>query len=418
VSATATLWLAALVAIAIVALLSAVDAAVLAVHAATAEDPDASSIGKRGERERSHRALAMGRVVGYVSAGVIIARALGLERRSATPGLLASTCVVVLMTLIVESGARELGHARGVSLVSMSAGVVAVVRFVFAIPVRLGTRLEALLNALIPPAPPNVEQRETSAEQFQEIIAAEAEVSRAEEELIHGAFSMGDTEVRAIMVPRVDVVGIDASTPWSEVLDRVRSSEHSRLPIYEDTLDNVVGILYAKDLLPSVVADDTEPANGWRTLAQPSMFIPVSKRIDAQLREFQSTRRHLAIVSDEYGGTAGLITIEDILEEIVGEIRDEYDVEEPEITQEGRARYWIAGRLPIADLAERLGLDIEVDNVTTVGGLVYELFGRVPRAGEAITYGGYRVVVERVRRRRIERVYFERLEHVTAGEDR
>ena len=144
-------------------------------------------------------------------------------------------------------------------------------------------------------------------------------------------------------MPRVDIVGIDAATPWSEVLDRIRSSEHARFPVYRDTLDDVTGILYAKDVLPAIVADE-EPAAGWLSLARPPVFIPVSKRIDAQLREFQSSRTHIAIVSDEYGGTAGLVTIEDILEEIVGEIRDEYDVEEPQIQQEGTARYWVVGR--------------------------------------------------------------------------
>ena len=409
------LWLAAIATTAMVALLSAIDAAVLVVHAAAPEDNAASRGDGRADRERTHRALAMGRVVGCISAGVLIARALTLEARDAPAWGLTATIAVLVVAVLVESIAREAGHVLGAKLLVTGAGVIRVLRFLFGIPVRLGARLEHLLNAVIPPVPPNIEQRETSAEQFHEIIASEADVSHAEEELIHGVFSLGDTEVRAIMVPRVDVVGIDAGTPWSEVLDRVRSSEHSRLPVYEETLDNVVGVLYAKDLLPAVVSDDAEPAGGWRVLTQPPTFIPVSKRIDAQLRDFQATRRHLAIVSDEYGGTAGLITIEDILEEIVGEIRDEHDIEEPEIRQEGRTRYWVAGRLPVADLAERLGLEIENDQVTTVGGLVYELFGRVPRAGEATLYAGYRVIVERVRRRRIERVYFERLEPVPTG---
>jgi len=268
----------------------------------------------------------------------------------------------------------------------------------------------------VPRQPADDEARETSAEQFHEIVAAEADVSVAEEELIHGVFSMGDTEVQEIMVPRVDIVGIDSATPWSEVVDRVRSSEHARIPVYEETLDDVTGILYAKDLLPAILAD-APPPNGWLSLARPAPFIPVSKRIDAQLRDFQSSRTHIAIVSDEYGGTAGLITIEDILEEIVGEIRDEYDVEEPEILQEGASRYWVAGRVPLDQLAELLETQFDVDDVTTVGGLVYELFGRVPRAGESVVHGGFRIVVERVRRRRIERVYFERLEAVPMSGD-
>jgi CBS domain containing-hemolysin-like protein len=179
--------------------------------------------------------------------------------------------------------------------------------------------------------------------------------------------------------------------------------------VFDDTLDNITGILYAKDLLPFVI-DDDEPMLGWQTLVRPAAFIPISKPIDQQLRDFKASRTHIAIVSDEYGGTAGLVTIEDILEEIVGEIHDEYDDEEPEVEQEEGKRFWVAGRLTIDELSELLGQDFSQHDVATVGGLVYEAFGRVPRPGEAVSIGAYKLVVERVRRRRIERVYFERLQ--------
>jgi CBS domain containing-hemolysin-like protein len=215
--------------------------------------------------------------------------------------------------------------------------------------------------------------------------------------------------VQEVMVPRVDMIGVERQTPWSEVLDRVRSSQHARLPVYEDTLDHVVGILFAKDLLAAVL-DDAEPAEGWESLVRSATFIPESKTIDAQLRDFKSSRTHIAIVVDEYGGTAGLITIEDILEEIVGDIRDEYDREEPPIVAEQGRRFWVSGRVTLDELSEVLGHDFEREDVTTVGGLVFECLGRVPRAGEQLTLEGFRVVVERVVRRRIDRVYFERLE--------
>jgi CBS domain containing-hemolysin-like protein len=209
------------------------------------------------------------------------------------------------------------------------------------------------------------------------------------------------------MVPRVDIVGIEKTTPWSEVLDRVRSSEHARFPVFDETLDNMIGVLYAKDLLPSVVAD-TEP-DDWTMLVRHATFIPATKPIDQQLRDFKAQRTHIAVVVDEYGGAAGLVTIEDILEVIVGDIRDEYDVEEPSVEQENGDRFWVAGDLTLADLSELLGADFQREDLTTVGGLVYEEFGRVPRAGESRTLNGFRLVVERVRRRRVERVYFERL---------
>jgi CBS domain containing-hemolysin-like protein len=164
-----------------------------------------------------------------------------------------------------------------------------------------------------------------------------------------------------------------------------------------------------QDLLPFVI-DDDEPMLGWQTLVRPAAFIPISKPIDQQLRDFKASRTHIAIVSDEYGGTAGLVTIEDILEEIVGEIHDEYDDEEPEVEQEEGKRFWVTGRLTLDELSELLGQDFAQHDVATVGGLVYEAFGRVPRPGEAVSIGAYKLVVERVRRRRIERVYFERLQ--------
>ena len=240
-------------------------------------------------------------------------------------------------------------------------------------------------------------------------VATEADVSRDEEELLRGVFSLGDTEVNEVMVPRIDIVGIDRTTPWSEVLDRVRSSEHARFPVFDNTLDEIAGVLYAKDLLPAVIADEA-PEAGWPSLVRPAVFIPGTKPLDAQLRDFKASGTHIAIVVDEYGGTAGLVTIEDVLEEIVGEIHDEYDVKEPDIEQREGRRFWVSGRLTLDELSDALDHDFTRDDISTVGGLVYERLGRVPRAGESLTIGTYRVVVERVKRRTVERVYFERIE--------
>ncbi|WP_396205379.1 hemolysin family protein, partial [Gemmatimonas sp.] len=211
-----------------------------------------------------------------------------------------------------------------------------------------------------------------------------------------------------VMVPRVDMLGVERETPWSEMVDRVRSIQHSRVPVYDESIDEIVGILYVKDLLPAVL-DDEEPEGGWTSLMRSPVFIPASKRIADLLKEFRQTRRHIAIVADEYGGTAGLVTIEDVLEELVGEIRDEYDDEERLVESEDDARYWVSGRLTLDDLSAALGFDFSRDDVSTVGGLIFELLGRVPRAGESLTVGPFRVIVERVIRRKIERVFLERI---------
>jgi CBS domain containing-hemolysin-like protein len=361
------------------------------------------------DRERTHRALTMMRVLAHLTAGASIAQGASLLARPFALRVLIATTFAVVLVALTEGAARSIGYELGTGAMGPLVRLVRIVEIVLAPAVALGAWIERVLQRLLPSSAHREEERETSAEQFREVVAAEADVSVAEEALIHGVFSLGDTEVREVMVPRVDIVGIEVGTPWSEVLDRVRSSEHARFPVYEETLDNVVGILYAKDLLPAVVRD-AEPDGGWPTVVRPAAFIPTTKTIDDQLRDFKAGRAHIAIVSDEYGGTAGLVTIEDVLEEIVGEIRDEYDVEESEIEREGERRFWVAGRVPLDELSELLAADFGVDDVTTVGGLVYALFGRVPRAGETIVRGGTRIVVERVRRRRIERVYFERLE--------
>jgi CBS domain containing-hemolysin-like protein len=156
------------------------------------------------------------------------------------------------------------------------------------------------------------------------------------------------------------------------------------------------------------VLADEEPDAGWQSLMRAPSFIPSSKRIADLLREFRASGRHIAIVADEYGGTAGLVTIEDVLEELVGEIRDEYDDEERFVESEDDVRFWVSGRMNLDDLSEALGHDFRREDVTTVGGLIFELVGRVPRAGESLTVGPFRVIVERVVRRKIERVFLER----------
>lgn len=407
-------WLITAIAVLVAFVLSTADSALLAFHSSESGGAAQSAV---ADRERRHRALSMGRVLAYVTAGAALAQALDLGLVALAPRsaivILASAGICVL----TEGVGRAVGYALPTAAHDRLAPVGELVATVLGPAVSLGAAIDRTLHVIIPPPAPDAEERETSAEQFREVVAAEAEVSTAEEELIHGVFSLGETEVQDIMVPRVDIVGIEAETPWSEVLDRIRSSEHARFPVFRETLDDVIGILYAKDLLPSIVADN-EPEAGWLPLARPASFIPISKRIDAQLREFQATRTHIAIVSDEFGGTAGLVTIENILEEIVGEIRDEYDVEKPRIEQQGSTRYWVSGSVPIDELSELLDANFGIEDVTTVGGLVYALFGRVPRSGEALVHSGFRIVVERVRGRRIERVYFERLEPVGSPERR
>ena len=392
---------------AVAALLAATDGALLA----SAYDAP----GVTSDPERTHRALSLGRVLTHLLTGMSLALALAHSALLASVAFPLALVLLVLTVALVEGIARAAGYAKGPVVVQRLAPVAAVADVIMVPVTWLGGVVERALSRLLPPADEKGLQRDTGAAQFREVVAAEADVGAEDEELLHGVFSLRDTAVEEIMVPRVDVVGIDRTTPWSEVLDRIRSSEHARFPVFDDTLDNIIGILYAKDLLRAVVTE-TEPDN-WASLMRAAAFIPATKTIDQQLRDFRATRTHIAIVIDEYGGTAGLVTIEDVLEEIVGEIRDEHDVEEPPIEQEGDASFWVSGRLSLADLSEALGFDFQREDLTTVGGLLYDTFGRVPRAGENVQIGGFKVVVERVRRRRIERVYFERQAVAGRGTD-
>lgn len=389
------------------------DGALLAID----EDEPPASVLVRAllpRREKTHRALAFGRILSQLLAGAGAAAALrvsGLPPRQVAPLVLVAGILIVVIT---ESVARSAGDAMGARAVEKAApAIVAVERLLWPV-VAFGAWCDAQLLRLLPASEPDEEDREATVEQFREAVAAEAEVTRDAAVLLKGVFSLGDTEVREIMVPRVDIVGVEKDTQWSGVVDRVRSARHSRLLVFDGTLDEVVGILYAKDLLPALIAGE-EPAGGWLTLVRPALFIPGTKDVDAQLRDFKATHRHIAIVVDEYGGTAGLVTLEDVLELIVGDIRDEDDLSEPDVVREDDDKFWVSARVTLQELTELTGQDFRREDVQTVGGLVYELVGRVPRNGESLIVGQYRLVVERVVRKRVERIYVERLHEVAEG---
>jgi magnesium and cobalt exporter, CNNM family len=232
-----------------------------------------------------------------------------------------------------------------------------------------------------------------------EVGHREGVVQRTEREMIHGVFELGDTTVADILTPRTYVFGVDVATPPDRLLQEVRANLHHRIPVYEGSLDHIVGILSAKDLLPY---HEGLPADfDLRRLLAPPYFVPETKRADALLREFQAKKIQLAIVVDEYGGTAGLCTLEDILEEVVGEIRDEFEAVERLAHAVDERTYRVAAKMPIADFNTVTGLRIPDENFDTVGGWVLDLFGRVPHRGESVAVDGVSVTVEKVHRARL-----------------
>ncbi len=231
----------------------------------------------------------------------------------------------------------------------------------------------------------------------------------AQRDMLLGVFTLADTSVDEVMTPRLDMAAVDLAASADDVLETLRRTEHSRLPVYDGTPDNIVGVVFAKDLLPLAMGvPDAGATARWQDVVRPASYVPETKTLDSQLRDFQRGPAHLAIVVDEFGGTSGLITLEDILEEIVGEIRDEHDAGAPPAIRQEGDRYWVDGRVTLDDLSHALGRSFEHPEVSTVGGLIYSVLGRVPRAGDELTLDGYRIVVERVDQRRVTRVLFQR----------
>ena len=235
-----------------------------------------------------------------------------------------------------------------------------------------------------------------------------------EEQMINAVIELGDRRIHEVMVPRIAIVSLPASSTLDEAIDRIVEEGHSRVPVYETSVDEIVGILYAKDLLP-FLKSNVDSRVSLRSLLRTPVFVPESMTIDDLLHEFQRRKVHIAIVLDEYGGTAGLVTIEDLLEEIVGEIQDEYDVEEPlvEVLDDHTAR--IDGRSSVDDLLDIWDIKLQLedeDEYDTVGGLIYHRIGGIPQPGDEVRVNGLRLTVESTDGRRVAKVLVVRERHV------
>ncbi|MEA2548464.1 MAG: magnesium and cobalt exporter, family [Chloroflexota bacterium] len=266
-------------------------------------------------------------------------------------------------------------------------------------------------------------EAQITAEELRLIVerGGEQGVLEAEEEqMINSIIELGERRLHEVMIPRIAIVSLAADTTLDEAIDKVVDEGHSRIPVYEESIDEVVGILYAKDLLP-ILKSGTGPRPTLRSLLRTPVFVPESMTIDDLLHEFQRRKVHIAIVLDEYGGTAGLLTIEDLLEEIVGEIQDEYDTEEPMVVKISDDEARVDGRADVDDLAElfdtELGLEDE-DEYDTVGGLIYHRIGGVPSPGDVVEVDGLVLTVESTDGRRVGKVLVVRKRREDEGEPR
>jgi CBS domain containing-hemolysin-like protein len=221
-------------------------------------------------------------------------------------------------------------------------------------------------------------------------------------EMVKGIISLSESNVKEIMVPRIDVVSISLDTPIDDIVTVISDCGHSRFPIYHETVDNIVGMLYAKDLLNYMVKEESEI--DLEKLIRPAYFVPESKKLDSLLREFQRRRVHIAVVVDEYGGTSGIVCLEDVIEEIVGEIQDEFDNETEELLKISDGVYLCDARVNLEWLNEQLGIELPNDDFDTLGGLVFHLFGKIPVRYEKLSYKNIDFIVQNMEGHKIDTI--------------
>jgi magnesium and cobalt exporter, CNNM family len=252
-----------------------------------------------------------------------------------------------------------------------------------------------------------------------EIGEAHGSLQVAERDLIHSIVEFGETTAREIMVTRLDIVALSTESSLNDAIQTIRNSGHSRIPVFAGHLDNILGIVYAKDILPFLLVPEPPETMDWSKLVRPPIFVPLRKKLDDLLSDFQSRKTHIALVVDEYGGTAGLVTLEDILEEIVGEIQDEHDeIESAMCVELEDGTYRVEGRIDLDDLNKVLGLELDTDSFDfeTLAGLVFNVAGAIPEKEDRVVFENLRMRVESVENNRIGQIILSIEPKNTAGD--
>jgi putative hemolysin len=319
---------------------------------------------------------------------------------------LVSVVFTLLYFVIVEAMSKTFGilHSDRVSL-ALSPVVYWLSRILYW-PTRL---LIGIANILLPGKGlregPFVSEEEIRA--MAEAGHEEGAIEEGEKELIHSIFEFGDTVVREVMTPEPDIVAVEVSEALERVQDLVIRHGYSRIPVFRERLEDIVGIVYAKDVLREL-RREPDQRRSLEEQARKAVFVPESKKVSDLLRDMQKEKFHMALVVDEYGSLVGLVTLEDLLEEIVGEIFDEYDREDPNIEPAGDGRFRVNGRLPVDELNELMDVDLPNEDWDSVGGLMMGVLGRVPSQGESVQLKGLRFTAQQVKGRRISKVLVER----------
>ena len=353
--------------------------------------------------------LLAGNTIANVGSSVVATSiALSLLGRRAGE-IVAFLGTTVLVLIFAEIAPKTLAVRYADRFALNVAGTVRAVSVVLTPLVRLlslaGTAIVRPFGGAITPHAPLV--TEDQLRFLVQVGEEEGVIEEEEREMIHSIFEFGDTLVREVMRPRVDIVAVPAKATINEALGLMMESGHSRLPLYEGSVDHIVGVVYVRDLLPALRQGRLDQPVG--EVQRPPFFVPDAKKVDELFREMQGRKISMAIVVDEYGGTAGVVTMEDLLEEIVGEIQDEYDLEEKPIQLIDDRTALVNGRTHIDEVNEILGLQLPTEDVDTIGGLVYALAGHVPVQGETVSVAGAELRVERALGQRITKVRITRL---------
>ncbi|MEZ2389641.1 hemolysin family protein [bacterium RCC_150] len=324
-------------------------------------------------------------------------------------GLAATGIMAVIGFVLVGVSPRQLGRARAGEVVRFSAPLI---RFLCWILGPIPGWLVAI-GSVVAPGAPGGDEGFFSEKEFREFVdrATESDVIEdSEAELIQSVFDFGDTLVRSVMVPRTDVVSIETGSSLEDAMALFLRSGYSRIPVIGENADQIRGILYLKDVAAALHRPEQAPTDQTvEDLAREARYVPESKPVSDLLSELQQESTHVAVVIDEYGGTAGLVTLEDLIEEIVGEIVDEYDSNAVEVADLGDGSYRISSRMSIDDLGELFDIDLDDDEVDTVGGLLAKALGRVPIVGSAVRVGGISLKADRLEGRR------NRVSHIIAA---
>jgi CBS domain containing-hemolysin-like protein len=326
--------------------------------------------------------------------------------------LLAAVVMLILGELVPETIALQHSERLALWLARPLAAIAFLTMPVVRLIVWLSNRIATTFGAGSQGSLPFVTEEEIKT--LVDAGEEEGVIEQDEKDMIFSIIDLGDTLTRQVMVPRIDVVALDVATPMMEALDTIINGGHSRIPVYDETIDNVVGVLYAKDLLPYLKQGRTDIA--LRSIVRAAYFIPETKRASDLLPDLQQRRVHMAIAVDEYGGTAGIVTIEDLLEEIVGEIQDEYDTEEPVIECVADDEYIVDARIDLGELNQWTDASLPTEDSDTLGGFIYTELGKVPVVGDQVHHDDLSFTVESVAGRRIGKVRIRRTVSATQAE--